>query len=324
MICPGPHQKYGSGAISCLVEISIVIPVYNSAHELPDLIQSIRTCFPAEEAEVILVNDGSSDHSDRVGAELVATNKELVFLSLRRNFGEHNAVMCGLNFARGRFVVIMDDDGQNPPEEIVGLVHEIKKGYDVVYSQYLKKRHHFFRNLGSRFSNFVANRLMTKPDDLYLSSFKIIHRDIVNEIIRYKGPFPYIDGLILRCTSNIGKVNVVHQSRKSGRSGYTIKKLLSLYMNMFLNFSVKPLRMFTLIGALIFVSGLLLSGYFIYSKLTASEYPGWTSTVIFILLLSGFQILFLGLIGEYLGKQYLDQNHTPQWVLKSIQKHDAG
>lgn len=299
------------------MELSIVIPVYNSEKELPRLIQEIRSHFPPEQAEIILINDGSVDGSEEICAQLAQADPELVFLSLRKNFGEHNAVMCGLNFARGLYVVIMDDDGQNPPSEVGKLLSMIRGGYDVVYSQYREKQHHFLRNWGSAFSNFVANRLMSKPQDLYLSSFKIMHRDIVREIIKYKGPFPYIDGLILRCTQNLGKVYVEHKERLSGKSGYSLRKLLHVYMNMFLNFSLKPLRIFTLTGVIIFMAGLLMSGYFIYGKLTSIEQPGWTSTVLFILLLSGFQIIFLGLIGEYLGKTYLDQNNTPQWVLKS-------
>lgn len=299
------------------MELSIVIPVYNSEKELLRLIQEIRAYFPPEQAEIILINDSSTDGSEEICAQLAQTDKELIFLSLRKNFGEHNAVMCGLNFAKGLYVAIMDDDGQNPPSEVKKLLFKIRSGYDVVYSQYSDKQHHFLRNWGSRFSNFVANRLMSKPKDLYLSSFKIIHRDIVREIIKYKGPFPYIDGLILRCTQNLGKVNVEHKARLSGKSGYSLRKLLQVYMNMFLNFSLKPLRIFTFIGVLIFIAGLLVSAFFIYAKLTSIEHPGWTSTVLFILLLSGFQIIFLGLIGEYLGKQYLDQNNTPQWVLKT-------
>ena len=139
---------------------------------------------------------------------------------------------------------------------------------------------------------------------------------MVNEIIKYKGPFPYIDGLILRTTNNISSVCIDHHERMIGKSNYTFQKLFSLYLNMFLNFSVKPLRIFTVAGAVIFLLGMALSVYFVISKLTSQELPGWTSTVLLILLLSGFQIIFLGLIGEYLGKQYMDQNNTPQWVIK--------
>jgi undecaprenyl-phosphate 4-deoxy-4-formamido-L-arabinose transferase len=197
------------------------------------------------------------------------------------------------------------------------LLDEIRKGYDVVFSKYRIKKHHIMRNIVSSLNHKAANLLMQKPKDIYLSSFKIIRQDIVQELIKYKGPFPYIDGLILRTTNNIGSAWVEHDKRNVGKSNYTVKKLFSLFLNMFLNFSLRPLRIFTICGFFIFLCGVILSGVFIYVKITSIEFPGWTSTVTFILLLSGFQIIFLGLIGEYLGKLYLDQNNSPQWVIRT-------
>jgi len=299
-------------------EISIIIPVYNAQSSIKSLVEEIRKNYSSETCEIVLVNDGSTDKTDEICKSLFESNSNLVYVRLRRNFGEHNAVMCGLNHCTGNYAAIIDDDFQNPPSEIQKLYEKAVSGYDVVYSYYKIKKHHLWRNLVSRLSNNVSNLLMNKPHDLYLSSFKIINREVINEIIKYKGPFPYIDGLVLRCTQHIASVEVRHDERIAGRSNYTLKRLFSLFMNMFLNFSVRPLRVFTISGFLIFISGLLLSAWFIYIKLTKGDMPGWTSIVIFILLLSGFQIIFLGLIGEYLGKQYLDQNNTPQWVQKEV------
>jgi glycosyltransferase involved in cell wall biosynthesis len=298
------------------LKISIIIPVFNAERSINALVNAVFESVNCAAVEVILVNDGSSDTSETICEKLARNNRDVKFISLRKNFGEHNAVLCGLNYAEGDYAVIIDDDFQNPPGEINKMIRVAEHGYDVVYSKYKQKKHSLFRNIGSRFNNMMANVLMTKPKDLYLSSFKIISRDMIKEIIKYRGPFPYIDGLILRATNNIGSVEVEHHERAVGKSNYNLKKLFSLYMNMFLNFSLKPLRMFTISGAFLFVWGLSLSAYFIFSKLTSQEIPGWTSTVILILLLSGFQIIFLGLIGEYLGKQYMDQNNTPQWVVK--------
>lgn len=298
------------------MKLSVIIPVYNAELTIFKLVVDLFESLKDERIEIIMVNDGSHDRSEKICEQVAGGYENVKFISFRKNFGEHNAVMCGLNYATGKYSVIIDDDFQNPPSEIKKLLSEIEKGYDVVYSRYLHKKHHMFRNIMSKVNNGVANLLMNKPGDLYFSSFKIIRMEIVQEIIKYKGPFPYIDGLIIRTTNNIGSVLVEHNKRSQGKSNYTLKKLLSLHINMFLNFSVVPLRIFTVSGVFIFIVGILLSALFVYLKFTSQEYPGWTSIVILILLLSGFQIMFLGLIGEYLGKQYMDQNNTPQWVIK--------
>ncbi len=298
------------------MKLSVIIPVYNGGQTIVSLIEQVSIDLAGIDYEVILVNDGSHDNSENKCEELVSAYYNLKFISLRKNFGEHNAVLCGLNFSEGEYAVIVDDDFQNAPVEILKLISEIEKGYDVVYSSYAKKQHSFLRNFYSWITNIVANFLISKPKDLYLSSFKIIRKEVVEEIIKYKGPFPYIDGLILRVTDNISSVNVEHSKRAFGQSNYTLTKLFSLYLNMFINFSIKPLRIFTVTGILIFLLGIIMSVFFIVEKLTHNEPPGWTSTVLIVLLFSGFQIIFLGLIGEYLGKLYLDQNNTPQWVIK--------
>lgn len=298
------------------MKLSVVIPVYNGEKSIASLVEQLKTDLKEVSYEVVLVNDGSTDNSETVCEKITDGNSNVKFISLRKNFGEHNTVLCGLNFAEGEYAVIIDDDFQNPPSEIPKLLQEIEKGYDVVYSRYNKKRHSFVRNLYSSITNIVANFLMDKPNDLYLSSFKTIRQEVVREIIKYKGPFPYIDGLILRVTNNISSITVEHNKRASGYSNYTLKKLFSLYLNMFINFSIKPLRIFTVTGIVMFLIGLCMAVLFIIGKLTHNEPPGWTSTVLIMLLFSGFQIIFLGLIGEYLGKQYLDQNNTPQWVIR--------
>jgi polyisoprenyl-phosphate glycosyltransferase len=295
--------------------VSVVIPVYNGSKTIGRLVEEINRHLGTP--EIILVNDGSRDNSESVCEELARQHGNVSFISLRRNFGEHNAVMCGLNYATGNYIAIVDDDFQNPPSEIIKLVEEAEKGYDVVYSKYKFKKHSLFRNLGSRFNDYVATWLLNKPKNLYLSSFKVIHREVVKEIIKYKGPFPYVDGLILRVTGNFSTVLVEHSSREEGKSNYTLGKLISLYLNMFLNFSIKPLRIFTFLGVVSFIVGILLSVAFVIEKLLNPETAiGWTSTIVATLIFSGIQLMFLGLVGEYLGKSYLDQNKTPQWVVK--------
>jgi polyisoprenyl-phosphate glycosyltransferase len=299
------------------MKVTICIPVYNSENSIQRLVASIERELSGYDLEFVLVNDGSKDHSEDVCTVLAEKNSRIKFISLRRNFGEHNAVMCGLNYMTGDYAVIIDDDFQNPPSEIVKLVNELEKGFDVVYSKYKKKKHNIFRNLTSRFNDLISTWLLHKPKSLYLSSFKAIRREVVEDMIKYKGPFPYVDGLLLRVTSNISSVLVEHSSREVGKSNYTLRKLISLWLNMFINFSIKPLRFFTLVGIIISLLSLMMAFYLIVEKVVYPEIDtGWTSIMVAITFFSGVQIVFLGLVAEYLGKTYLTINKTPQWAIK--------
>ncbi|WP_128544865.1 glycosyltransferase family 2 protein [Larkinella soli] len=298
--------------------LSIVIPVYNSENTLASLVDRLQTALAAIPFEVILVNDGSRDRSEAVGLRLAEQYGNVTFVSLRKNFGEFNAVLCGLNYVRGKYAVIIDDDFQNPPEEIRKLVRTAEAGrYEVVYSYYRNKRHHWFRNLGSRLTNALATRLLGKPKGLYLSSFKLIRRDVVGEIIRYRGPYPYIDGLIFRVTRNVGAVEVSHQPRAEGTSNYTLSKLLSLFINVLVGYSPLPLRVFTAAGF-----GLLALGLGSGLALALAGFAGWWAVSVgqllacLLLLCTGFLGSFLGIMSEYLGKLFLTQSGLPPYVVK--------
>ncbi|HBE03678.1 MAG: glycosyl transferase family 2 [Spirochaetes bacterium GWF1_41_5] len=299
--------------------ISICIPVYNSENTIAELVRQIKKNLDSScRLEFILVNDCSRDQSEKICTELSRNYKNVVFISLRKNFGEHNAVMCALNHAGGEYAVIIDDDFQNPPEEIIKLVREAQKGWDVVYSKYNIKKHNILRNIGSAFNDKVFNWLIGKPRHLYLSSFKVINKEVVNEIIKYKGPFPYIDGLIFRITRNVASVAVEHHDRKAGVSNYTFSKLVSLWLAMFVNFSIKPLRLAVFFGFFTAFCGFFSSFFLVFRQIFfhINDIPGWLSLYTATLLFSGLQLIFLGLLGEYTGKIYLDQNGTPQWVIK--------
>lgn len=302
--------------------ISIVIPVYNAATTIGPLVDRLVGLL-RNRLQIVLVNDGSRDNSHEACCSLIDKYPGIiVYLQLAKNFGEHNAVMAGLNHADGDYVVIMDDDFQNPPEEVTRLVGLAEnKGYDVVYSYYKKKQHHALRNMGSRFNNWVAVFMLDKPKDLYLSSFKCISRFAVKEVTKYKGPFPYIDGLLLRATRNIGKIETQHKTREQGHSGYTFHKLMSLWLNMFINFSINPLRLSSLLGFLFSGIGILLSIYIVVEKFTHPEIPvGWPFLVVAVTVFSGVQLLILGLLGEYLGRLFMTNNQTPQFVIREIHK----
>lgn len=300
------------------VRLSIVIPVYRGERTIGRLVHALADCLAGlYQLEVVLVNDGSPDSSAEVCRDLAHQFQFVKFLNLSRNFSEHNAVMAGLNYCTGDYVVIMDDDFQNPPTEVTKLVSEIQKGYDVVFSHYGVKRHHILRNLGSRLNNWCAALLLDKPRDLYLSSFKVLSRFVVDELIKYDGPYPYIDGLVLRFTRNFSQVLVAHDPRREGRSGYTLRKLISLYLNMFTNFSILPLRLASFAGLVSSVVGLVVAVVFVIDKLSHPELPsGWASMIVSLFIIGGIQLFALGMIGEYLGRLFLKDNGRPQFVIR--------
>jgi undecaprenyl-phosphate 4-deoxy-4-formamido-L-arabinose transferase len=226
--------------------------------------------------------------------------------------------MAGLNYSNGDYVVIMDDDFQNPPDEILTLInHAIKHDYDVVYSYYNQKEHSLFRNIGSWFNGIIANIMLDKPSELYLSSFKVLNRFIVNEVIRYSSPFIYIDGIIFQITSNIGKIEVKHNKRVIGKSNYTMKKLFLLWLNMFLSFSILPLRMSAFLGSIISCFGLIYAFIAIIEKFVNAELiSGWTSLIVIISIFSGAQLMCIGVIGEYVGRIFISLNHKPQFTVR--------
>ena len=307
--------------------VSIVIPVYRGEKTVSPLVHKLVAALgQAYELEIVLVNDGSPDDSARVCRELADEFSQVRFLGLSKNYGEHNAVMAGLNHAGGDCVVIMDEDFQNPPEEVGRLVEELRRGYDVVFTCYEKKRHSPLRNLGSRFNNYVASLLLTKPRDLYLSSFKALSRFAVDELVKYTGPYPYVDGLILRFTRNYSQVLVRHDPRAEGRSGYTLRKLVGLWLNMFTNFSVLPLRLASCAGFVFAFLGLAGAAWFTVDKLRHPDLPvGWASLIVSLFVVSGVQLFALGMIGEYLGRLFLKDNGQPQFVVREhYHCHDRG
>jgi polyisoprenyl-phosphate glycosyltransferase len=302
-------------------KVSIIIPVYNSSKTISLLVDKIQEEIKNyKHLEIVLVNDGSRlDNSSEVCENIAATNPKVKFINLSRNFGEHNAVLAGLNYCTGDCAVILDDDFQNPPKDVYKLVDEILNGNDVVFSKYAEKKHHFLRNLGSKVNNLFASVLLNKPRDLYLSSFKAINRFVIDELVKYKGPYPYIDGLILRITQKFVSVNVGHISRAHGNSGYTLRKLISLWLNMFTNFSIIPLRLAMALGFIFSVVGIVLALVFFIEKINNPELPaGWTSLMVSIFLLGSLQLFAIGMVGEYLGRMFLSTGGKPQFVVRSL------
>lgn len=305
-----------------MTSLSIVIPVYNAEKTIANLCRELVQLLAGDyRLEIVLINDCSRDGSDAICKKLQSEMPDTVtYARLSKNFGEHNAVMAGLNQARGEYVVIMDDDFQNPPEEVPRLVAELSKGYDVVYSQYPKKRDSLFRNLGSYLNGSMARVVLNKPSHLYLSSFKALNRFMVDQLIEYKIPNPYLDAIILKITRNIGTVEVRHNPRLVGKSGYTLKKLTALWGDMIISYSIIPLRILAATGFILTLLGL----YSVAAMLVKDINPFLTDPSDLEKMVSvstffrGFQLLATGLVGEYVGRIYLKLNQEPQFIIREL------
>jgi glycosyltransferase involved in cell wall biosynthesis len=306
-----------------MIGLSVVIPVYRGAQSIGPLVRELAKLDIAGGMELILVNDDSPDNSAEVIRSLVdEMDVPVIAIDLARNFGEHNAVMAGLSVARGEHIINIDDDFQNPPSEVKKL-HDYARQHaelDVVYTFYPIKKHSLFRNLGSRFTNWVAGFVLEKPKSLYLSSFRCINAFVRDRIISYQGPYPYIDGLILQTTQRIGTLQVLHNERTQGESNYTVRKLGRLWIAMFVNFSVMPLRASSLLGFAISILGLVATIIAIIEWLIGDTPQGWASLMAAVMVFSGVQLVMLGLVGEYLGRLYLTASGRPQFVVRDIRR----
>lgn len=298
-------------------EISVVIPVYKGQDSIESLVSALQSELNTVSFEVILVVDGCPANSDAPCRKLALEFDNVSHISLRKNFGEFNAVICGLNHVQGKYAVIIDDDFQNPPSEILKLYNHAKTSdFDVVYSYYATKEHAIYRNLGSQLVNYLTTYLLSKDKDLYLSSFKLIKKDVVDEIIKYKTPYPYIDGMIFQVTNRIGKVQVVHRERVHGVSNYTFSKLLNLFLVILFGYSMIPLRLTLFGGIFSMICAVIYMGLYFVNLI-----PEWGSPV--IIFLGGLLMCTIALVGEYIGKTYMIISGLPQFVVreKNLKKY---
>ena len=299
-------------------KVSFVIPCYRSAQTLPGVVEELQTAMEAMQDydyEVILVNDCSPDDTFEVIRRLSGENRRIRGINLARNFGQHSALMAGFRYGEGDIVVCLDDDGQTPAREVGKLLAGIRQGADVVYAKYNQKHHSGFRNWGSRINERMTRVMLGKPKDLYLSSYFAARRFVIEEVKRYENAYPYVIGLVLRTTGNIVNVEVTHRERAAGESGYTLGKLLALWFNGFTAFSVKPLRIATISGALCAMAGFLYGIYTIVKKFFINPpglVTGFSALMSVLVFMGGMLMLMLGLVGEYMGRMYISMNNSPQ------------
>ncbi len=306
-------------------KVSFVIPCYRSAKTIGGVVNEIENTMAqlAYEYEILLVNDSSPDDTFAVISALAEADGHITAVDLAKNFGQHAALMCGIRHSSGDILVCLDDDGQTPADEVGKLLEKIEAGYDVVYASYDHKQHSGFRNFGSRVNAWMTEIMLGKPRELSLTSYFAAKRFIADEMLRYENCFPYVMGLVLRSTKNICNVPVNHRSREQGQSGYTLGKLLALWMNGFTSFSIKPLRIATYFGAFTALAGFIYALVIIIRHFAVGMAPlGWSSTTALLLILGGVILLVLGLIGEYIGRIFMCVNSSPQYVERSVVKRE--
>lgn len=304
------------------LDASVVIPLYKSEGSIPFLVEALDELFKTSDSfEFIFVDDASPDHTKHVLLDcLQHVSFPYVFVAHSRNYGEHNAVLTGYRYARGQYIINIDDDLQNPPSEALRLlVHAREAQLDVVYGCYLQKKHALWRNAGSKVANATASWLLGTNPNTYLSSFRCVSAHVAQSVALYNGPYPYIDGLISNVTTSVGSLPVQHCAREIGGSGYNPRRLIRLWLVILTSFSVMPLRLASLIGVVAFLAALVLSTILAVDFLVnGTVAPGWTSTFCMIMASFGFQSLLLGVFGEYLGRVLLTVSGKPQSCVRDV------
>ena len=300
--------------------ISFVIPCYRSEKTIRGVVEEIMDLHKLHEEddyEVILVSDSSPDNVWSEIEKLCADYPCVRGIELAKNFGQHAALLAGYRLSKGDIVVSLDDDGQIAVEDTYLILDRMDEGFDVVYGKYRVKKHSSFRNLGSRLAGWMGIHLIDIPKDFAGSSFYAAKRYIINEMCKYNNTYVYLPGLVFRSTRNVDSVFVNHRSREIGESNYTFFKLFSLWINGATTFSIKPLRVSTFLGVLSFFVGLVFSIVLVIRKLLHPEMQaGWASQMCVTLVMCGMILLLLGIVGEYVGRIYMSENNSPQYVIR--------
>lgn len=302
------------------MKVSVIIPCYCSEKTIGGVVGETTSALDLYgcESEIILVDDCSPDDTWKTIEKICKKNHKCVKgVSLARNFGQHSAIMAGVKQASGDILIFLDDDGQTPANEIGKLIDALDDSCDVIFAKYDNKRHALWRNIGSKVNDYMAQALIGKPKNLSISSYCACKDFVADELKKYNGTYPYLSGLLLRSAKRIKNVSVNHREREVGHSGYTIGKLVTLWLNGFTAFSVKPLRVATVMGFLIALIGFLYGFYVIIKRLINPLVPmGYSSTMAAMLFLGGAIMVMLGLVGEYVGRIYININNAPQFVIR--------
>jgi undecaprenyl-phosphate 4-deoxy-4-formamido-L-arabinose transferase len=302
-----------------MTKLSIVIPVYNAEETLPPLWEAVREICRREgiEFEVIFVDDGSQDRSLQVLRRLAAEHPgQVVPIELMRNFGQHNALLCGIRAARYQTIVTMDDDLQNPPAEIPALLRKLDEGYDVVYGTSAQGQHGLLRNLASRVTKIALQSVMGAEIARQVTAFRAFRTVLRRAFEAYQGPFVSIDVLLTWGTTKFGSVPVRMDPRRAGQSGYTVRKLVTHAVNMMTGFSVRPLQLASLAGFSVMAFGVVVLVYVVVRAVVEGSPPGFPFLASIIAIFSGVQLFSLGVIGEYLSRMHFRLMDRPSYAIR--------
>jgi len=303
---------------------SIIVPVYNSQNSLVELHSRLQAVFEnvvKEEFELILVNDSSRDSSWQLMKELHTLDKRVKIVNLAKNFGQHAALLCGLKYFSGDFVVMLDDDLQHPPEEIPKLIKAIEDNpeIDVVFGNYESKKHNWYRNLGSLAISKIGKRIAKRNSDIKVTSFRIIRASLAHKIAEIDIQQPRIGGLIMHATNRVMAIQVDHQPRAYGRSGYHLDRLFKDFLGIIIGNSVLPLKLISTFGVLLSIFSMFIGLYFVVRHIFFGvSVVGWTSLIVAITFFSGFILFTLGIIGEYLIRILMEAKKMPVYIERDV------
>lgn len=302
-------------------KLSFIIPCYGSEKTVGIVIKEIDEVVSKNDKydyEIVAVNDHSPDNVWNVLKEIAETNNKVKLINLAKNMNRPGALMAGMSKVTGDYIILMDDDGQCPMENLWDLIKPLEEGHDVSIAKYPTYKQSKFKSFGTIVNRKMTEIIMEKPKDLSFTNFSAMKRYIVEEIIKYKNPYPYMTGLLLRTTSDIVNVEMEERERITGNTNFTFKKMLNLWINGFTAFSIKPLRISTVIGVITAAIGFIYGLYIIIHKLFvhSAVLQGYSSMMAVLLFIGGIIMMMLGMIGEYIGRIYISINNSPQYVIK--------
>jgi len=305
------------------IEYSVVIPVYNSAEFLQELYDRLQSVFKQmnKTFEVIFVNDCSRDNSLNILQEIHSQYNNIIVADLYTNFGQQNALMCGFQYCEGQYIITMDDDLQNPPEEIPVLIEKLKEGFDAVFGEYTDKKDKFYKNWGSVLFRKLNHKIFNIAGNLLFSSFRIIKKEIIDEVKNNKTSYPYISGMLVQVTRNIANVVLKHEKRKYGKSNYTFRKLVQISLNLLVNHSTIPLRFFSYIGMIVSILSFSIGLVFMMNQLLSGEAPpGWTSLIVLVSFYNALILIIFFILGIYISRLLKESANQKQYSVRRVLK----
>lgn len=309
--------------ISDNIELSIIIPVYNSENiigKTTDILlielDKLQVSF-----EIILVNDGSADDSWNTIKTIANKHNQITAINLLKNYGQHTAQYCALRHCQGKYIVTMDDDMQNHPDQIVILYNKILEGYDLVIGKFHSKKHAYYRSVGTQIINYFNQKIFDKPKNIHLTNFRIFDKRVSDRLLNYNTNYPYIPGLLLMYSSSIANVPTTHHKREVGKSNYSITKIIKLVSRLLINYSSYPLKVLTFIGLTIAVLSFLIGFYILFIALYSGySIPGWASIMVLMSFLNGITILISGVLGIYISRTLEQVSKSTPYIIEEIVK----